>query len=187
MQRYLPFFFLLFVMSSCQENKDFPCRASYTEKLVFTTSELALWPYNAADTLHFRTQASDTLVFAGNNYLEGYTALANPNNPECPDDSIGYPFKQIIMHNAVQSLDWTARTDQLTQQTRFLVSGQSFVLNYSQLLSPDSVFMDSANWNGTTFYALHVSAPASGDSLYFNNHFGIVRVVKTGQTYTLLP
>lgn len=179
--------FIILITSSCQENKDFPCRAPYTTKLDFTASELALWTYHPFDTIKFRNQLTDTLTFTGKAYSSGYTSLAKPNNPECGDDSIGYPFNQILLNNSAQMLDWTARTDQLSQQLLFLISGQPFVLNYSKLFASDSVYLDSASWYGISFYSLYLSSPAAGDSLYYNNHYGIVRVVKPGQSYTLLP
>jgi hypothetical protein len=153
----------------------------------FTASENALWTYHPFDTLRFLNHTTDTLTFIAMDYQEGYTSLPKPNNPECGDDSVGYPFTQILLNNSVQMLDWTARTDQLSQQLRFLISGQSFVLNYSKLLASDSLYLDSASWNGISFYSLFLSSPAAGDSLYYNNRYGIVRVVKPGQSYTLLP
>lgn len=172
------------LMASCKENYDAPCRAVNYKSVTLTSFDKSFVPYTSADTLEFTSipggSISDVVINPENAYWVRTAAIGS--NPECPPDSIqyevmpytvGFPSYQVLMH-----------LDKARQELRFTIDSSTFRISFAALSSADSVYVNTAEWNGNNYSNVYLRT-ANADSLYYTRTSGIVRFIRGSSGYLM--
>lgn len=180
------FMVLVALAIGCKPNYDAPCRLPVTYYQYLDGFELYFWPFTTRDTLIYLTQANDTLRFIPGTIAQSFTSFPYHNNPECPDDSLGYENRTLPFIDSVNLsrtfVTFISKSDALI---RFGIDVHTFTWPWEKL-DPDSATFDSLQYFGVNYPAVFTQV-ANGDSLYFNLSKGVVRYSSPAYKMTRHP
>lgn len=184
-------FFLLLLLaacllhSSCKPDSDAPCRAPYTDPVGFTNDELIRFPYaQSNDTLGYISSNGDSLLCTGTGRIITYRSFGVKNNPECPDDSIGYSIYSFNFHDSLYRFDLTVSAHKYDSTLLVQANATQFSLPlYSIGVNDSLTYFDSIAFGNKMFMQVNAYTNANGDSLYYNTAYGVVACRQGAQRF----
>ena len=180
------FVVLVLFSIACKQNYDAPCRKVLTTYVDLTSYDLLLWPYKSLDTLQFVNQLGDTVHFYNTVINHWYDLFAQPNNPECADDSIGYENKFMATTDTVNTFSFYTDIQTIPQKVTVSTSLQNWEFRFSALQSKDSANYDTLYYLGNKYAQVYTLKAPNGDSLYYAPNHGIIRYATSIKKLTLL-
>ena len=181
----LSIFFAFILIFGCKPNSDTPCRGAHIFVQDFTPLEKVKFNFTGlGDTLRYFNINGDSIWCIGAYNVLYYHTFPVKNNPDCVDDSIGFPVLQFTYSDTLNKLQFTITASHLDSMMTINANNSFFKFPILKIGINDSIsWFDSLQFGYKMFYNINSFVNAGGDSLYYNPIYGMIGLKQAAQRF----